>query len=120
MLELAPYGSLATVLDELSSKREALENEGGTVSRIRESILGRELSYKIAFQVNFSDTWYFNNLDERFKWSYLRGDYRWGGGLTVRLVSLGFYSVVLQVCLLLFHNQEIDLLVMYGIGIRNS
>lgn len=109
------------MLDELSSKREALENEGGTVSRIRESILGRELSYKIAFQVNFSDTWYFNNLDERFKWSYLRGDYLWGGGLTVRLVSLGFYSVVeTEVCLLLFHDQEVDLLVVYGIKIRNS
>lgn len=53
MLELAPYGSLATVLDELSSKREALETEGGVVSRAREAILGRELSYKIAYQVNF-------------------------------------------------------------------
>jgi len=55
VLELAPYGSLATVLDRLSSKREALESEGGVVSRARETILGRELSYKIAFQVNFSD-----------------------------------------------------------------
>lgn len=53
MLELAPYGSLATVLDELSSKREAQEIEGGVVPRTRESILGRELSYKVAFQVNF-------------------------------------------------------------------
>ena len=53
MLELAPYGSLATVLDELSSKREALESEGTVVSRAREAILGRELSYKIAFQVLF-------------------------------------------------------------------
>lgn len=53
VLELAPYGSLATVLDELSSKREALESEGTVVSRAREAILGRELSYKIAFQVLF-------------------------------------------------------------------
>jgi len=53
VLELAPYGSLATVLDELSSKREALESEGTVVSRAREAILGRELSYKIAFQVHF-------------------------------------------------------------------
>lgn len=53
VLELAPYGSLATVLDELSSKREALESEGTLVSRAREAILGRELSYKIAFQVHF-------------------------------------------------------------------
>ena len=53
MLELAPHGSLATVLDDLSSKREALESEGGVVSRAREAILGHDLSYKIAFQVNF-------------------------------------------------------------------
>lgn len=52
VLELAPFGSLATVLDELSSKREARENEGSQVSRRRESILGRELSYNIAFQVS--------------------------------------------------------------------
>lgn len=51
VLELAPHGSLATVLDELSSKREAQEKQGSGVSRSRESILGRELSYKIAFQV---------------------------------------------------------------------
>jgi len=53
VLELAPHGSLAAVLDERLSKREALESEGGVVSRAREAILGRELSYKIAFQVNF-------------------------------------------------------------------
>ncbi|XP_078364681.1 leucine-rich repeat serine/threonine-protein kinase 1-like isoform X2 [Oculina patagonica] len=64
VLELAPYGSLASVLDELSSKREAQEKEGSRVSRdqARESILGRQLSYKIAFQVA-SAIWYLHDCD---------------------------------------------------------
>lgn len=53
MLELAPYGSLAAVLEELSTKREEREQSQGTcVVKSREPILGRELSYQIAFQVN--------------------------------------------------------------------
>lgn len=53
MLELAPYGSLAAVLEELSTKREEREQSQETcVVKSRVPILGRELSYKIAFQVN--------------------------------------------------------------------
>lgn len=62
VLELAPYGSLATVLDELSTKREAQENEGSQVASSREAILGRELSYNIAFQI-VSALWYLHDCD---------------------------------------------------------
>lgn len=53
MLELAPYGSLAAVLEELSTKREERgQSQETCVVKSRDPILGRELSYKIAFQVN--------------------------------------------------------------------
>ena len=85
VLELAPYGSLASVVDELSSKREAQEKDGGGVSRIRESILGRELSYKIAFQVNcqYILAFYLKNVktDLSFMGFIYRGNYLQGGYL---------------------------------------
>lgn len=53
MLQLAPHGSLAAVIDELTAKREArAQQQESGVSATREFILGREMSYKIAFQVN--------------------------------------------------------------------
>lgn len=56
VLELAPHGSLAAVIEELSAEREArAQQQGSNVSAIRGSMLGREMSYKIAFQVNFRD-----------------------------------------------------------------
>lgn len=65
VLELAPHGSLASVIEELSAEREARAKQQDNVvstTCTRESMLGREMSYKIAFQVNLRHT-----LDGEFR-----------------------------------------------------
>ncbi|XP_067017125.1 leucine-rich repeat serine/threonine-protein kinase 1-like isoform X3 [Acropora muricata] len=62
VLELAPLGSLASVIDELSAKREERANQYSNFSGNRASILGRQVSYKIAFQVA-SAIWYLHDCD---------------------------------------------------------
>lgn len=52
VLELAPLGSLASVIDELSAKREERAKQYSNFSGNRASILGRQVSYKIAFQAS--------------------------------------------------------------------
>ncbi|XP_068741133.1 leucine-rich repeat serine/threonine-protein kinase 1-like isoform X3 [Montipora capricornis] len=63
VLELAPHGSLATVIDELSVKREErAKQQDSSASNTRGCLLGRELSYKIVFQVA-SAIWYLHDCD---------------------------------------------------------
>ena len=63
VLELAPHGSLATVIDELSVKREErAKQQDSSASNTRGCLLGRELSYKIAFQVLL---WYLIHVNKR-------------------------------------------------------
>ena len=53
VLELAPLGSLASVLEDAAFSHDADSIQGGGVSfaETRECPLGRGMSYKIAYQV---------------------------------------------------------------------